>query len=123
MKRVQQRVGLTQARFFAFHGFYPEEQLLGTAFFVDIDVVFERDLQMPGEEDIGNTVNYADLYSIAKEEMDHPRKLLETVAEAMLLQVRNRFPQLAQIHVRITKEHPPFGGDIAKSYVALAWSR
>ena len=90
MKHVLQRVGLSKARFFAYHGFYPEEQVLGTVFFVDIDVAFDRSLLTPEEEDIGKTVNYADLYGIAKAEMARSRKLLETVAEAMLLQVRDR---------------------------------
>lgn len=123
MKRAQQRVALSNARFFAYHGFYPQEQLLGTVFFVDIEVAFERELQCGGEEDLGRTVNYAELYDIAKDEMAQPRKLLETVAEAMLLQVKARFGFLDRIQVRITKEHPPFGGDIAQAQVALEWAK
>lgn len=121
MKKVLQRVGLSKARFFAYHGLYPEEQQLGTEFFVDLTVAFQRDVHAAGEEDIGNTVNYAALYEIARQEMARPRKLLETVAESMLLRVRQDFPDVDQVHVQITKQHPPFGGDLAQAIVALEW--
>lgn len=123
MKQVMQRVGLTKARFFAYHGLYPEEQQLGTEFFVDLVVRFKRGVLGSGEEDIGKTVNYAALYEIAQTEMGRARKLLETVAEAMLVRVMEEFPEVDHIHVQITKQHPPFGGDLSQATVALEWSK
>lgn len=123
MKHVQQRVVLADARFFAYHGFYPQEQVLGTAFRVDIEVTFDRELGGQDEEDLGRTVNYAVLYDIANQEMNQPRKLLETVAEAILLKIKSQFTFVDHIQVRITKEHPPFGGDVAKARVSMEWSK
>lgn len=123
MKHAQQRVAMAQARFFAYHGVYPQEQIIGTPFVVDIEVMFDRELQVAAEEDLDRTVNYAELYDIARDEMAKPRKLLETVTETILLSVRTQFPFVNHIRVCITKQNPPFGGDVAQARVALEWEK
>ncbi len=120
MDRIHQQVALADARFYAYHGYYPDEQVLGNEFTVDICVAFDREEYTTAVE-LKHTVNYEQLYGIAKAEMQQPRKLLETVAEAMLHRVRTDFPFISKIEVNITKHNPPFGGDRAKARVALKW--
>ena len=120
MEHIRQQVALTDARFYAYHGYYPEEQVLGNEFTVDISVAFDReDRETPDE--LPYTVNYEQLYRIASTEMQQPRKLLETVAEAMLRRVRTAFPFVLTIDIRITKHNPPFGGGRANACVTLHW--
>ncbi|SEL16039.1 dihydroneopterin aldolase [Parapedobacter koreensis] len=121
MGNIQQTVALTALRFYAYHGYYPEEQVLGNEFTVAIRVKFDK--QHDGQEDLQNTVNYETLYTIAKTEMQQSRKLLETVAEAMLGRIRKDFPVVSEIEVSICKNHPPFGGDHAKAAVSLTWEQ
>jgi len=121
MGHIEQRVGLTDARFFAYHGYYPEEQSLGNEFTVTIHVAFDK--HVGGQDNLQDTVNYELLYNIAKTEMQQPRKLLETVAESMLNRVRADFPFVSGIEVSVTKHNPPFGGDHAKAGVTLVWKR
>ena len=120
MGNIRQQVALTDARFYAYHGYYAEEQVLGNEFTVDIHVAFDREEDTASEE-LEHTVNYEQLYRIAETMMQHPHKLLETIVEAMLQQVKGEFPFLSDIEVAITKHHPPFGGDRAKARVALRW--
>src|SRR6476661_10035262 len=108
MGPIRQRVALENIRFFAYHGYYPEEQVLGTSFLVTIET--ESDVFGSGEDDLTNTVNYERLFSIAKAEMEVPRKLLETVAHAILEQIRHEFLAVKTIRVAIRKQHPPLGG-------------
>lgn len=122
METIRQQVDLADARFFAFHGYYPEEQVLGNEFFVTISVSFLRE-RGGNSEDLLNTVNYEQLYSIAKEEMEKPRKLLETVAETMLSTVVATFGFLEVALVKIVKMNPPFGGDTSKAVVTLMWTK
>ncbi len=119
MENIQQTVALTDLRFFAYHGYYPEEQVLGNNFTVAIYVTYN--MQTEVDEELQNTVNYEVLYDIAKTEMQQPRKLLETVAESMLERIRNDFSFVSEIHVNICKNNPPFGGDHAKAVVTLIW--
>ena len=120
METIRQQVALTDARFYAYHGYYTEEQVLGNEFTVDIRVVFDRGIDMETHE-LARTVNYEQLYRIAEVEMRQPRKLLETVVETMLHRIRKEFSFVGHIEVTITKHNPPFGGDQAKARVTLSW--
>ncbi|MFB2120072.1 dihydroneopterin aldolase [Parapedobacter sp. 2B3] len=122
MGRIRQQVALIDARFYAYHGYYPEEQVLGNEFTVDIYVAFDRGDRKTADE-LQYTVNYEQLYNIAKTEMQEPRKLLETVAESMLHRVKADFPFVSHIEVSVTKHNPPFGGDRAKAGVKLTWEQ
>jgi len=121
MEHIRQQVALHDLRFYAFHGYYSEEQILGNEFIVAVRVSFER--IAAGEDELANTVNYETLCQIAREEMQLPRKLLETVAESMLHRIRGDFPFVDEVEVRIQKNHPPFGGDYARASVTLSWLR
>jgi len=112
------KVTLHGAEFFAKHGFYPEEQLTGNQFVLDIDVEFEPNADMKGDQ-ISNTVNYEQLYTIAELEMLHPRKLLETVAQSIADRIRNDYPFLQNIRVELKKLHPPLKGRVAYSAVTV----
>lgn len=120
MGYIRQQVALTDARFYAYHGYYPEEQVLGNEFTINIRVAFDRDDGVKADN-LQHTVNYERLYHIAKTEMEQPRRLLETVAEAILGRVRNDFPFVSSVDISVTKHNPPFGGDRANACVTLGW--
>lgn len=116
-----QQVSLKDVRFYAFHGYFPEEQILGNEFFVSVDVTI---YQVSGAEDqLQRTIDYQQLYELVASEMNKPRKLLETVAEHVISETQKVFPQVEEVHVKIVKSNPPFGGDAAHAAVDLYWSR
>ncbi len=120
MGMIRQKIALIGVRFFAFHGLYPEEQLTGTEFIVDIET--ESDV-FTVADDIAQTVDYERLFAIVKAEMNVPRKLIETVAHAILDQVRHEFLSVRYIKVAIRKMHPPMAGEIDHSLVELTFNR
>jgi len=109
---------LNDAEFFAYHGFYPEEQLLGSRFLVDISVSFEPAGDL-AEDEIDNTVNYEQLYNIACDEMKITRKLIETVGKAIADEIRNKFSFAKHIRVAIKKMDPPLKGKVGHSSVVV----
>ena len=111
-------INLNDAEFFAYHGFYPEEQLLGSRFLVDISVKFMPTGNLLDDE-IGNTVNYEQLYNIASHEMQHTRKLIETVGQAIANEVKQKFPFVEKISVCIKKMDPPLRGKVGHSNVVV----
>lgn len=121
MAGLKQKVALEGVRFFAYHGFYTEEQVIGNVFIVDIITEFE--LTETVDDLIENTVNYEDLFKIAHEEMRITRKLLETVVNNILQQVKNKFTFLDAIQVSIRKVSPPFPVPVSYSLVQLNYSR
>lgn len=118
------RIELEDLRFYSYHGFYPEEQVLGNEYEVSIRTLTSSSFfaENQGGDPFANTVNYEQLYAIAKKSMNKPRKLLETVAEEMLESIRELFPTLDSIEVSICKINPPFGGDKARARVSINWN-
>lgn len=112
-------INLNDAEFFAHHGYYAEEQLLGGRFMVDISVSFAPQGDLTTDE-IVNTVNYEQLYNIACDEMKITRKLIETVAQAILDKIKNDFPFVSKIRVCLKKLDPPLKGRVGHSSVIVS---
>ena len=112
-------INLNDAEFFAHHGYYPEEQILGSRFIVDISVKFAPQGNI-GEDEIGNTVNYEQLYNIACDEMKITRKLIETVAQAICDKIKYEFPFVSAIRVCLKKMDPPLKGRVGHSAVIVS---
>lgn len=118
-----QQVALNDLRFFAYHGFYPEEQMLGNEFMVDVILSFPV-LSNEINEELSQTVNYEIIYEVVSREMQTPRKLLEGLCNDIMSELRNRFDFITQADVKIRKSNPPFGGGAqANSTVRLIWNK
>ncbi|TSJ39285.1 dihydroneopterin aldolase [Mucilaginibacter corticis] len=113
-------IALHGAEFFAFHGFYPEEQKLGNWFVVDIDVEFTPTANI-SDDDLNNSVNYEQLYDIACEEMKLTKKLIETVAQAIIDEIKNQYTFVDRIQVRVKKMNPLVGAKTKYSSVTVQY--
>lgn len=111
-------INLNGAEFFAYHGYYPEEQLLGSRFLVDISVSFLPTADL-AEDELQNTVNYEQLYNIASDEMNNTRKLIETVAKAIADAIKQKFQFVKNTRVSIQKMNPPLKGKVGYSSVVI----
>ena len=112
------KVALHEVKFYAYHGFYPEEQILGGHYLVDVEVGF---VPKKIDDEIKNTVNYEELYSILSVEMQQPRKLLETLVQEMIDQLKNKFPFLETVKVGLKKLNPHLPGEVGYSLVEITW--
>ena len=105
--------------FFAYHGCFAEEQVIGTRFIVDI--YFETDTSRAEiTDDLKMTVNYQAVYQLVKHEMAVKAHLLEHVAYRILKSVMNTFPAIAGADIKISKLNPPLGGKVEKVCVTLS---
>jgi len=111
-------INLQDAEFFAFHGFYSEEQLIGSRFLIDISVSFKPTGNLDDDE-IDNTVNYEQLYNIACDEMKNTSKLIETVGQSIADEIKQTFPFVNKIRVAIKKMDPPLKGKVGHSSVVI----
>lgn len=116
---MQTKVAIEGAEFFAFHGFYDEEQKAGNTFIVDLEVTLSNeDLS---KDDIRHTLNYEQLYEICKAEMHITQRLIETVAYNILKIVQNKFSDVTNARVKIQKIAPQLGGKVAKSVIEMQY--
>ena len=68
---------------------------------------------------LDETINYATLYEIVKEEMNKPRDLLEILAQSITEKIQQTFPLIKEIEIRIEKKNPPIAGFIGSVAVSF----
>ncbi|MDB4901764.1 MAG: folB [Mucilaginibacter sp.] len=112
-------ISIRGAEFFAYHGFYPEEQKLGNKFLVDVEVSF-LPLTNLKDDKISNTIDYEQLYDVIDEQMKHTRKLIETVAQAIVDQIKDNYPVVEKIQISIKKLNPPLKGKVDYSCIVIS---
>jgi len=118
IKNYIQTVALRDVKCYALHGYYPEEQLTGIYFLVDVVVTFASNTDT---ENLDRTVNYEMLNAIILDEMKHTRKMLETVVKSILDCVIENYPFILTGEVGIKKLNPPMPGEIGHSFVQLTY--
>lgn len=112
------KIALEGMKFYAYHGFYEEEAILGNEFV--IDVIIETDFSKASKsDDLNQTVNYEHIYSTCSSVMTQRAKLLETVGERIIELLKSQHPEIQTITVRIRKLNPPFGGDVTCAFIEL----
>lgn len=104
--------------FYAFHGHYDVEQVVGNRFTVDLTL--DLDINKASETDnLEDTINYQEVYQIIKEEMEINSRLLEHIAGRIMNRLHLCFDNLSKIRIKISKLNPPLGGQINKVSVIL----
>lgn len=104
-------IEIEQMEFYAFHGCYKQEQIVGNRFLVDL--VFETDIEKASKSDkIDHTISYLDVYQVVKEQMAIHSDILEHVGDRILTAIKNNFPSIVKATVKVTKCNPPLGGAI-----------
>lgn len=109
-------ISLEEMKFHSGHGIYPEEKIIGNDFIVDVSIGIE------GKEavaDLSQTIDYVKVYEIISKEMSRPASMLETLAYSCVASIKQDFPQSKTIRIKISKLHPPMGGEIGKSSIKL----
>lgn len=105
-------------RFYANHGYYKEEQVLGGQYTVDVYLRVDF-AEAAKSDDLDFTVNYEQVYAIVKGEMETRSKLIEHVGKRILDSIKTDIPYLTNVKVRISKLNPPLNGDLTRVYVEL----
>lgn len=100
------RIFLNDIQVHARHGVMAQETQVGGDFLVSVSM--EADVERAGETDaIEDTVNYADIADVVRQEMAVPSKLLEHVATRIARRLLNEFSLSQSVTVRVTKLCPP----------------
>ena len=111
-------VALEGMEFFAYHGYYDEEQKTGNRYSVDIAVT--ADVAGAARQDrLSLTINYEALYRIIAEEMARQSRLLEHIAERIIERTYQAYPHAELVEVSVSKYNPPIGGICTRARVTL----
>lgn len=104
--------------FHSYHGVMEQERLIGNQYTIDIQLLtdFSKAFESDNLED---TINYAQVYELIKQEMEIPSCLLEHVAGRIINRIKNTFPAIKNIKLRLAKRRPPIEGDIEEAAVVV----
>ncbi len=111
-------IHIENMEFYAFHGHYREEQIVGTRFIVDLTI--ETDMSVPSKSDnLRDAVNYQKAYQIVKEQMEKKSYLLENIAGRILDALYSEMQDIKKATVKVSKMNPPMGGKIGSVSVVM----
>ena len=109
---------LNKLRFRAFHGVLPQERLVGGDFVVTLRISYPWQQAMT-TDDVADTLDYAAVYTVVKNEMAQPSQLLEHVAGRIVKTLFRQFPTITSIDLWLTKMVPPMGAECEGAGVEL----
>ena len=115
---MKKQITLEDMEFYAYHGYYAEEQKIGTTFLVSVTLDVDFSSAKISDE-LTDTLNYELVYNILKEEMKTASKLLEHVAYRIREALTNHFPTVTGASVTVTKLNPPLGGKVKSASVTI----
>lgn len=105
-------------RVHAYHGVLEQERVVGNDYLINIKVGYPW-LKAAETDNVCDTLNYAVLAQIVKEQMAVPSGLLEHAAGRIAGRIREKFPECTSIDLRITKAAPPMACDCEGAGVRL----
>jgi 7,8-dihydroneopterin aldolase/epimerase/oxygenase len=114
------KVALEGIEFYAYHGAYPEESVLGNRF--TLDLVIDTDFREAMIQDsLEGTVDYAQLYQLIKSRMEVKVKLLEHLGNLIVLDILEAFPKVTRVQLTLRKHQPALGGIVNYSTVTVCY--
>jgi dihydroneopterin aldolase len=113
------KINVNNIRAYANHGCWPEEEVVGGEYAVDVQVDFDF-TEAAETDDLAKTVDYVRVRDIVYAEMAVRSKLIETVLMRMLHQIKKDFPGASRIWVKVTKYNAPMQGQVESVSVEAA---
>jgi len=111
-------IQIENMEFYAFHGHFKEEQIVGNKFIVDLTI--ETDMSIPAKSDnLKDAVNYQKAYQIVKSEMGKKSYLLENIAGRILESLYSEMTGIIKAKIKVSKMNPPMGGKIGAVSVVM----
>lgn len=111
-------IELEGMEFYAYHGYFKSEQIIGNKF--EVNISLEANCEKASRSDhLADALNYESIYSLVKEEMHKRSHLLEHVAGRILDRIHAAYPEVGKVRVKIAKVRPPMGGHIRAVSVTM----
>lgn len=112
-------ISIESMEFFAYHGCFSEEQIIGTRFIVDLFIEADT-YEAEQTDELSLTINYQEVFLLVKEQMAIKSKLLEHVGRRILNALLDQFPGVEYAEVKISKMNPPLGGKIGNVSLSIS---
>ena len=109
---------LRGVHFHAFIGVGEQERCVGNDYIRDLRRGYSLANAMESD-DVLDTLNYAEVYDLIKNVMQHPMKLLEAAAGCIVDNLTATYKGIESIDLKLIKLNPPMGADCEGAGVEL----
>lgn len=97
-------------RLHAYHGVMPQERVVGNDYVINIRVGYPW-TKASETDDVADTLNYATLAELIKQEMAVQHNLVEMAASCIVKAVKAAFDEVTSVNLTLTKCAPPMSTD------------
>ena len=111
------KIAIEEMEFYAFHGVHTVERKIGRTFLASVYIDYSIE-KAAINRDLEQTVDYAKVYDLVKQEMQITEALLETVCRRIAWKLQHYYPDNQGIEVKISKNAPLVGGKASRSWVS-----
>lgn len=115
-------IHIDDIRLHALHGVLPQEQATGNDYTINIRIGYDISRAMQ-TDDVTDTLNYAEVFNVIKQEMAIPSKLIEHVCGRIANRLMEQYADITSIELCITKLNPPMGADCRGAGVEIHVTR
>lgn len=96
---------------YAHHGCLKEEGKIGQKYFVDV-VIGTNFSKATDTDDLEDTIDYVVINRIVEEKMAVRHHLIEAVGQSIVDGLKERYPKILYISVKVIKPYPPINGNV-----------
>jgi dihydroneopterin aldolase len=97
-------IHLSKLRFYAYHGLFAEERILGSHYELDLSITLDTNERVSS---LDRSIDYAAVFELVKKRMAVPTELLETLAADIAASIHQNFSHARSLTISIHKEDPP----------------
>jgi len=117
------QIRMKNCAFFARHGVFDEEEMLGQRFYVDAALTVDPGRALE-DDSIDGTVDYGVAFQVIEKIITGERRfLIEALALEVAKALTQRFPQIARAEITVRKPNAPVPGVLDHVEVTVAWPR
>ncbi len=111
-------IEIEEMEFYAYHGHYEEERIVGNRFLLDLRIETECN-SAAYSDNIRDALNYQTAYKIIREQMKQKSHLLENIAQRILDALFDKLDGIKKASIKVRKMNPPMGGQIKSVSVQM----
>lgn len=112
------KISLVGMEFYAHHGCFEEERLIGTRFKVDVHISCDI-TEAAKNDDLSKTVNYQQVHVLVEKVMNESVNMIETLAYRIIQLLKKEFDIIQKVEVTVYKLNPVIGGKTAWAAVTM----
>lgn len=116
------KISVEGIRLYGYHGCLDEEGKIGTEYRVDVDVWGDVSKAIEND-DLDKTMDYVTINRIVASHVGERSKLIETVAQRIIVDIFKEMPIVQKIRIKLSKLYPPINGDVEKVSIELKRKR